>query len=71
MKRMFAEIKSSHFCLPITILAVSLVVGSAAIAASSSGQHPLVGKRFVPENVDYGNPVYKCSFDEDCVRGIL
>ena len=25
--------------------------------------HPIVGKQFVPTDVDFDNPVYECSFD--------
>jgi hypothetical protein len=51
----------------MAVLAVTLAVGAAAIAANSVAQHPLVGERFTPSDVDYGNPVYESSFDNQAV----
>ena len=63
MGRMFTGTESYHLCRQIAVLAVTLAVGTAAIAANSDPQHPLVGKRFTPSEVDYGNIVYESSFD--------
>jgi len=41
MRRVFTEIASHHFCRPITILAVTLAVGTAAIAATSEFEIPI------------------------------
>ena len=65
MRRMPTKISGLHLFQSISTLAATLVVGSAVIAAGSAELHPLVGKRFVPADVDYGNPVYECSFDDE------
>ncbi|UCF16846.1 MAG: DUF1961 family protein, partial [Phycisphaerales bacterium] len=67
MERMFTGTGSYRLCRPIAVLAVTLAVGMAAIAANSYAQHPLVGKRFTPSEVDYGNIVYESSFDNRAV----
>ena len=65
MRRTFTQTKSGHRRGPIAALAVILMAGTAAIAAKSAPQHPLVGKRFVPADVDYANCVYESEFDDD------
>ena len=71
MRRIFRRISGRHLCQSISTLAATLVVGSAVIAAGSASQHPLVGKRFVPTDVDYDNLVFESSFNEDCMKGVL
>ena len=55
MGRMFTGTESHHLCRPIATLAVALAVGTIAIAANFAPQHPLVGKRFTPADIDYGH----------------
>lgn len=67
MGQMFTGTESYHLCRQIAVLAVTLAVGTAAIAANYDPQHPLVGKRFTPSEVDYSNIVYESSFDNQAV----
>lgn len=55
------------FCYLITTIVVTLVVGMVAIAGNAAPQHPLVGKPLKPANVDYDNPVYETSFEDEAV----
>lgn len=51
------------------------IAGAFALAASyglageppSAPEHPLVGKKFEPKDVDYDHPVYQTSFDDETV----
>ena len=64
MRRMFTGIKNHHLCQSVAAFAVILVVGATVVAANSAPQHPLVGKRFTPADVDYDHPVYESSFED-------
>lgn len=51
----------------IVTVVVTLVVGTAVIAGKAAPRHPLVGKPFKPADIDYANPVYETSFDDEAV----
>jgi len=51
----------------ILTIVVTLVVGTAAMAGNAAPRHPLVGKPFKPADVDYANPMYETSFDDEVV----
>ena len=56
-----------HFCYWIATIVVTLVVGTVTIAGNAAPQHPLVGKPFKLADVDYDNPVYETSFEDEGV----
>jgi len=53
-------------CWIVTIIVV-LLAGTAVVAGKAAPRHPLVGKPFEPADVDYANPVYETSFDDEAV----
>ena len=47
-----------------SIIALILLLPGIAEAQQTLPSHDLVGKRFVPSDVDFGRPVYEASFDD-------
>ena len=43
------------------------MVGTVAIAGNAAPQHTLVGEPYKPADVDYDNPVYETSFEDEAV----
>ncbi len=58
----------------ITNLIFAMIIGLAtfvviecAVAQDDTPQHPLVGKKFKPKDVDYEHPVYETTFDDEAI----
>lgn len=58
---------SYYFRHWFVITVVALLAGTAVMAGNAAPRHPLVGKPFKPADVDYDNPVYETSFDDEAV----
>jgi len=64
MKSTFTGIGKQYSFQPTATLVIILASVTAITTANSAPQHPLVGMRFTPTDVDYGYPVYESSFED-------
>ena len=59
---------NTYFCSWTLVFIVAFAViltSKCAVAQNTAPQHALVGKEFKPRDVDYANPVYETSFDDE------
>ena len=61
------RILNHQFCHWIATFVTTFIVGTVASTGNAAEQHPLVGKPFKPADVDYNNPVYETSFEDEVV----
>ena len=59
---------NTYFCswaaIAVVIFAATMAT-KCAVAQNAAPQHPMVGKEFKPTDVDYENPIYETSFDDE------